>query len=57
MEYLIVSEYTIENCMSSVNDLIKLGWKPIGGICFSATPEGLFNNKFIQYLQAMTREG
>ena len=41
MKYRIISEIAADRTEKIVNALIASGWRPLGGLCVSATPDGL----------------
>ena len=49
MEYKIVNEYEQAVLEKKVNELIKQGWKPQGGICWSS------GDSIMKYAQAMIK--
>ena len=53
MEYTVVKEHNHEELISKVAELIKQGWKPLGGIAV-ATVAPILDNYI--YCQAMIRE-
>jgi hypothetical protein len=53
MEYTVVKEHNLEELIRKVAELIKQGWKPLGGITVSTVAPVLGNYIFCQ---AMTKE-
>lgn len=53
MEYTVVKEHNHEELIRKVADLIKQGWKPLGGVAVSTVAPVLGN--YI-YCQAMLKE-
>ena len=53
MEYTVVSVVEIDFLVNRVNDFIKRGWKPLGGV--SVTKQG--RGELLVYHQAMVKEG
>ncbi len=53
MEYTVVREHNLEVLIRKVSDLVKQGWKPLGGIAVVAIAPiaGIF-----LYYQAMIKE-
>ncbi len=51
MEYIIVDDFETKNLQKKVNDYIKKGYKPTGGI--NAVPQ---KDGFIEYLQSMIKD-
>lgn len=50
MEYDVISESDIKTLIKTVNDMIRKGWKPQGGIQQSSQGERF-------YMQAMVKNG
>ena len=53
MEYTVVKEHNREELIKKVSELIKQGWKPLGGIAVSTVAPILENYIFCQ---AMVKE-
>jgi hypothetical protein len=53
MEYTLVTEHNREECIRKVAELIRQGWKPLGGIAVSTVAPVLGNYIFCQ---AMIKE-
>jgi hypothetical protein len=53
MEYTVVQEHDREELISKVSELIKQGWKPLGGISVSTVAPML---RIYIYCQAMIKE-
>ncbi len=51
MDYVILDDFELKNLQEKVNDLIKNGYQPIGGV--SAVNQ---NDGFIEYLQSMVKD-
>jgi hypothetical protein len=51
MEYTVIFNEKLEKLINQVNQALKSGWRPLGGI--AVTNEGLI---FFYYYQAMVRE-
>lgn len=51
MEYTVINYDSIESLIKVVNEYIKDGWKPLGGICL--TPNSQYAGP--QYAQAMIK--
>ncbi len=51
MEYRLVEAVSAEELMQRVNDLLKAGWQPLGGVACLA--EGPYGDP--SYIQAMIR--
>jgi hypothetical protein len=51
MEYTIVGDGKMDRLISKVNELIRQGWKPIGGIALDTRAAGIGG-----FYQAMARE-
>ncbi len=55
-EYQVIySEYSVEDLEESVNEAIKAGWRPIGGIAVITRRADLFSYETVYY-QAMKKE-
>jgi len=54
MKYLIIESYSFDNIEVAVNNMIKDGFKPIGGICVVVISDGSTDK---HYYQAMINEG
>ena len=52
LEYIVIEEFTLDKIILVVNDHIKKGWIPLGGICKMG--DDLQHSVF--YLQSMTKE-
>jgi len=50
MEYTVVAEHDRDELVKKVADLIKQGWKPLGGIAVSTVAPILGNYIFCQAL-------
>ena len=50
MEYTVVEEHSRDELVKKVADLIKQGWKPLGGIAVSTVAPILGNYIFCQAL-------
>ena len=50
MEYTVVAEHNCDELVKKVADLIKQGWKPIGGIAVSVVAPIIGNYIFCQAL-------
>ena len=50
MEYTVVEEHTCEELIRKVAELIKQGWKPLGGIAVSTVAPMLGKHIFCQAL-------
>ena len=50
MEYTVVEEHNRDELVKKVADLIKQGWKPLGGIAVSTVAPILGNYIFCQAL-------
>ncbi len=50
MEYTVVEEHNRDDLIKKVADLIKQGWKPLGGIAVSTVAPVLGVNIFCQAL-------
>jgi len=48
--YLVVQDDNLDNLVEIINNLIKNGWVPKGGISFLQT-----NSNHVTYLQSMVR--
>ena len=48
MEYDVINGHTLDDLRYDVNQAIKKGWRPQGGVCSDSNHHG--------YAQAMTRE-
>ncbi len=53
MEYTVVAEYSRDELVKKVADLIKQGWKPLGGIAVSTIAPIL---RIYIFCQAMIKE-
>ena len=51
MEYKVVCESSPQKLEKAVNDLIKMGWKPLGGVSFAGSDRVQMWN----YIQAMVK--
>ena len=51
MEYTVIFNEKLEKLINQVNQALKSGWRPLGGI--AVTNEGLI---FFYYYQAMVKE-
>jgi hypothetical protein len=54
MEYTVVEEVYLESLISKVNELMKAGWMPLGGIAIDIPQDGLERVDF--YCQAMRKD-
>jgi len=52
MDYVILDDFEVKNLQEKVNDYIKKGYLPIGGLATANQKDG-----FIEYLQAMQKVG
>lgn len=50
MEYTVVREHVLDELVRKVADLLKQGWKPLGGIAVSTVAPILGNYIFCQAL-------
>jgi hypothetical protein len=50
MEYTVVAEHNRDELVKKVTDLIKQGWKPLGGISVSTVAPMIGNYIFCQAL-------
>lgn len=55
-DYTILSASEFLHLEERVSDMLKLGWKPIGGVSVTAVPTGYSGGGRYTYLQAMIRE-
>ena len=56
MQYFIVKSGDTQKVVTRVNDYIKEGWKPQGGISISMTRSTIGNYMSYEYAQAIVRE-
>ncbi len=53
MEYTVVSELNLEELIRKVSDLMKQGWKPLGGVAVSTVAPIL---RIYIFCQALIKE-
>lgn len=56
MYYTIVVSHNINILIKEVNDLIKNGYKPLGGICSTVQTSAPYNTHTYYYQQALINE-
>ena len=58
MEYELVEESSVKKFKSRIEELIRLGYLPQGGVCavMGEDKDSAFGDYFTVYMQAMVRE-
>lgn len=54
IEYEVINMRHLPNIINMVNEMIELGWEPVGGITSCENPEGFLNKN--HFMQAMIRK-